>query len=133
MGFGRPHSARSTLSEINVTPLVDVMLVLLIIFMVSAPLLQQGIDVKLPKVSADNLSIDDQNHWTVSISAKGDLRLNQEKIEGPELIKKLQKKRNPQVFIQADKDAPYGVVASVMGKLRQAKINRIGLVTEPEQ
>src|SRR4051812_46546026 len=138
MGFsvqaGGARSTPTTLAEINVTPLVDVMLVLLIVFMISAPLMQQGVQVDLPKANAGSLSeVPDQLVLVVNKQRK--ILINSNAIPQGSLLQRLQAIRDVkpevQVFIQADKDVPYGFIAQVMAEVKRAKINRVGLVTEP--
>jgi biopolymer transport protein TolR len=133
MGF-QPAKTQTALSEINVTPLVDVMLVLLIVFMISAPLMQQGIQVDLPKANAPTMnSIPDQLVLVVDRSRS--VLMNGSRIPGGTLRARLaaiaKAKPEVQVFIQGDKSVPYGFIAQVMAEVKQAKITRIGLVTEP--
>ena len=126
---------RVSLSEINVTPFVDVMLVLLIVFMVSAPLMQQGVEVNLPKANAGSMSQTD-DPVVLSIKSNQSITLD----EKPYSLKTLQEKLsalaaakpNLQVLVQADQAVNYGVVAKVMAEVKKAKINRVGLVTAPE-
>ena len=130
-GFSR--SIPSSLAEINVTPLVDVMLVLLIIFMVSAPLMQQGIQVDLPKASAGSLNeVPDQLILTLDRS-KQILIANQTIARGT-LLKKLeaivQAKPQIEVVIHADQTLPYGFIAQVMAEVKRAGISRVGLATD---
>jgi biopolymer transport protein TolR len=128
-------SGRVTLAEINVTPMVDVMLVLLIVFMVSAPLLQQGVEVNLPKADAGSLP---QAEDPVVLTIRGNqtLELDQKPIAKSALFEKLTAlaiaKPNLQVLVEADQAVNYGVVAKVMAQLKKAKISRVGLVTAPE-
>lgn len=126
---------RVSLAEINVTPMVDVMLVLLIVFMVSAPLLQQGVDVNLPKADAGSLSQSDQP-TILSIKSNSVIEIDQKEISLLKLSEKLQAlaiaKPNIQVLVQADETVSYGVVAKVMARVKKAKIHRVGLVTAPE-
>ena len=131
-----PSSSRSltTLAEINVTPLVDVMLVLLIVFMISAPLMQQGVQVDLPKANAGSLSeVPDQ--LVLSVSKGRKISINNNAIPSGTLLTRLQAiyevKPEVQVFIQADQAVPYGFIAQVMAEVKKAKITRVGLVTEP--
>ncbi len=127
---GRP----GMMSEINVTPLVDVMLVLLIIFMVAAPMMTQGLDVNLPKVDSQALQTE-QQQTILTVRADGTIYLDEFQVPGANLAYQvtevMKTKGNQTVFLRADKDAPYGHVAAVMGQLRQAGITNIGLVTEP--
>ncbi len=129
----KAERGRSALSEINVTPLVDVMLVLLIIFMVTAPLIKQGIDVDLPKAKGGSISKDER--FTIVIKRDGSLFLNNKGISLSELTKKLNSisKINPDVFLKADKDVPYGRVVEVMGEIKAVGIEKLGMITEPKQ
>jgi biopolymer transport protein TolR len=122
------------LSQINVTPLVDVMLVLLVIFMVTAPILHQGVNVNLPQVQAGALNGEDVQ-LVVSVTAKGAVFLNDAPITAPELQSKLQaimrERPDRNVFLRADTSVPYGEVMRVMASIRQAGVQRLGMVTEP--
>jgi len=122
---------RDIMSEINVTPLVDVMLVLLIIFMVTAPMLKMGIDVQLPKAKAKHLI--EEERFTVIINKKGEIYLNDRKVSLRQLHRKLSaiSKRNPELYIKADRAVPYGLVVKVMAEIKDAGIEKVGLVTEP--
>lgn len=128
----RPTKHRTVLSEINVVPLVDVMLVLLIIFMATAPLLQQGIDVNLPKAKGKDLPTEER--VTIVIKKGGMLYMNDNSVSMNEMVKKLSSisKLNPNVFLKADKDVPYGLVAEVMGEIKAAGIEKLGMITEPK-
>ncbi|MBF0327964.1 MAG: ExbD/TolR family protein [Nitrospirae bacterium] len=123
---------RTVLSEINVTPFVDVMLVLLIIFMVTAPLLQQGIDVNLPQAKGKELPPEER--LTIVIKKGGIIFLNDNPISKPDLMKKLSAigKNNPNVYLKADRDVSYGIVAELMGDIKEAGIEKLGMVTEPK-
>jgi biopolymer transport protein TolR len=121
---------RQALSEINVTPFVDVMLVLLIIFMVTAPLLQQGIDVDLPQAKGKEMSPAERT--IITIKKDGKIYLDKDKVTMKALSATLSKNRNREVFLKADKDVPYGMVVTVMGELREIGIERLGMVTEPK-
>ena len=123
---------RGVLSEINVTPLVDVMLVLLIIFMVTAPLLQQGIDVNLPKAKGKDLPPEERIN--IVIKKDGTIFINDVPMSMSEMRKKLAaiSRSNPNVFLKADKDVPYGLVVEVMGDIKEAGIEKLGMITEPK-
>lgn len=124
---------RSSISDINVTPLVDVMLVLLIIFMITAPMLKQGIDVNLPK--AKGRSIEDIEKINIVITKEEKIFVNDKLIQKDNLPNLLTnfKDNNPTVILRADKDVPYGLVAEVMGEIKASGIEKIGMVTEPKE
>lgn len=126
------NKSRRVLSEINVVPLVDVMLVLLIIFMVTAPLLQQGIDVTLPKAKGKDMPPEER--ITITIKKGGIIYMNDNPVSMNELVKKLSaiSKLNPNVFLKADKDVPYGLVVEVMGEIKEAGIEKLGMIVEPK-
>lgn len=127
--------SRAVLSEINVTPLVDVMLVLLIMFMVTTPLMQQGIEVDLPKTSAAGIEVTDEPFILVIdankriTAAKNPITLDNVRLKLKAIF---QNRKNKQVYIQADQKVEYGVVAEVMAEVRAAGIFNIGLVTVPK-
>lgn len=122
------------MSEINVTPLVDVMLVLLIIFMVAAPMMIQGVDVNLPKTEAKNIKTSDEP-LMLTVNSKKEIFLESHKIplEGLELkIRKIfENRRDKEVLLRADKDIPYGFVINVIASVKKAGIEKLGMVTEP--
>lgn len=124
------------MSEINVTPFVDVMLVLLIIFMVSAPMMVEGVDVNLPRASAAPLKTEDEN-LVISIQKDNKVYLNDQVIDIGFLTEKLQKilenveKRD--VYLKADKDIAYGTVVDVMSKVKSAGVTSLGMITLPEE
>ena len=135
MAAGPTSGARTVLSEINVTPLVDVMLVLLIIFMVTAPMMQQGLEVELPETSNSGVATTDEPFILVikkdrSLQA-GETQLTVKSL-GPKLKAIFATRKNKQVYIQADKAVDYGTVAEVMGEIRAAGIFSIGLITIPK-
>jgi len=124
------------LAEINVTPFVDVMLVLLIIFMVTAPLLTQGLEVDLPKTQTVETLPEDSDHMVLTIKSDGTMLLDEYEIKFDELepqLKRTVTEPGRLLFLQADKDVPYGVVVKVMGVAKQAGIDRLGVVAEPEE
>ena len=127
----RVERDREVMSEINVTPFVDVMLVLLIIFMVTAPLLQQGIDVNLPKAKGKDMPPEERITLVVKRDQK--IYMNDTPVTVGEMRRKLESvsKMNPNVFLKADKDVPYGLVVEVMGEIKEAGIEKLGMVTEP--
>ena len=135
MSGGGGKKSRATLSEINVTPLVDVMLVLLIMFMVTTPLMQQGIEVDLPKTAASGVEASDEP-FVIVIDAKQHMTVAKQKIAMADLRTKLkaifETRKNKQVYIQADRKVDYGYVAEAMAEVRAAGIFNIGLITVPK-
>ena len=134
MGPIQNRGKRRLVADINVTPFVDVMLVLLIIFMVTAPMMTQGVDVNLPETTAKPLRQDDKP-VIISIDKKGAIALG--KIKGDlnllrqELHKLAQIDSNKTILLKADKKVPYGVVAQVMADVKEAGFNKLGMVTKP--
>ncbi|MBX7196968.1 MAG: biopolymer transporter ExbD [Sandaracinaceae bacterium] len=125
---------RAPLSEINVTPLVDVMLVLLIIFMVAAPMMTAGVDIDLPQANAPRMDIDEQK-LLLTIDREERIFLGEDEIPSERLEdvllhnERLQRER--EIFVQADTNVPYGVVVRVLAILRRAGVEDLGLVTDP--
>jgi biopolymer transport protein TolR len=135
---GRRHKARRRhmpMSEINVTPFVDVMLVLLIVFMITAPLLTVGVPIDLPETQAKPME-GDSEPITISIGADGKIFLQDEEVDADKLVSTLQaiaqNGLNERVFVRGDKNADYGTIMRVMGRLNSAGYKRIGLVTLEE-
>jgi biopolymer transport protein TolR len=130
----RDNRDRGTMSQINVTPLVDVMLVLLVIFMVTAPMMQQGVQVNLPKAETKALTAPEES-VVVSIEKSGGVYINSAQIPAGELRAKLSemfaKRSKKEVFLKADKDVTYGEVVKTMAEIKGAGIERLGMVTEP--
>ena len=127
------HGRYRPLAEINVTPLVDVMLVLLIIFMVTAPLMTSGVSVDLPKTNAQPLNSDSEP-LTVAIKADGSIFLQDQEIDVGDLVTKLQAiaKNNAdrRIFVRGDKDLPYGRIMEVMGTITQGGFTKVALLAE---
>ncbi len=131
--WGR-RSAHRPMSEINVTPFVDVMLVLLIIFIVAAPLLTVGIPVKLPQTAATPLPAEPEEPLTISVAADGRVALQTTEVERNELIARLRavmaERTSDRIFLRGDREARYEIIMQVMGALNNAGFRNIGLVTE---
>jgi biopolymer transport protein TolR len=138
-GGGRRSRRKPVMAEINVTPMVDVMLVLLIIFMVSAPLLTVGVPLDLPQTQAKSLEQNDQKPLQLSVDIKGKVFVNDTEVAINELIPKLKAITEARggleerIYMRADKKADYGTVAKVMGLLSGAGFKKLALVTEVEQ
>ena len=134
-GRGRRRGG-GAISEINVTPFVDVMLVLLIIFMVAAPMMTVGVPIDLPQTSANALNSDTQP-ITISVNADGVIHLQETPIQAAEVADKLQAISttgyNERIFVRADSVAAYGIVADVMARIQAAGFKNIGLVTQQKQ
>jgi len=134
----RRHRRRTVMSEINVTPMVDVMLVLLIIFMVSAPLLTVGVPIDLPRTQAKSLD-QDREPLTVSVNGKGEVYLQNSEIKVDDLVAKLQAITgargglDERIYVRGDRSVDYGTVMRVMGRLSAAGFHRVALVTEGEK
>jgi biopolymer transport protein TolR len=132
-GRGGRRNRYRPLAEINVTPMVDVMLVLLIIFMVTAPLMTSGVSVDLPKTNAQPLN-SDSAPLTVSIKADGSIFLQEEPIDISAIVEKLQAlaKDNPErrIFVRGDKDLAYGRIMEVMGTITQGGFTKVALLAE---
>ncbi len=131
---------RSVLSEINVTPFVDVMLVLLVIFMVTTPILYQGVDVNLPKTDSQPIpALDREKKVVVTLNSDGEIFIEKEQLSLSELrieIRTLMTEqgkevREEDVFLRADTSVPYGTVIEVMSEIRNAGVTKLGLITEP--
>jgi biopolymer transport protein TolR len=138
--FGkRRHRRNPVMSEINVTPMVDVMLVLLIIFMVSAPLLTVGVPIDLPQTQASSLDQADKQPLAISVNTKGQVFLQDTEIQLDELVPKLKAiiaargGNDERIYVRGDKSVDYGTVMRVMGRLSAAGFRKVALVTEVEQ
>jgi biopolymer transport protein TolR len=134
MGGGNKGQGRVTMSEINVTPMVDVMLVLLIIFMVTAPLIQQGVKVNLPEAKAAPVEAAEKK-VVLSIDAGRRVFIGDAEVPLDELETKLTANAKAQaekeVYLHADRDVPYGVVVEVMAAAQRAGITNVGMITDP--
>lgn len=133
----RKHNSGSKLmAEINVTPLVDVVLVLLIIFMVTAPMLQMGIDVNLPRVKSKSIDVTEEK-IVLTINGGKEVFINKNKTSIAELGAKLESifanRIDREVFMRADKNVPYGFVVEVMSAVRKAGVDKLGMITEPPE
>jgi biopolymer transport protein TolR len=136
VGAQRRGGVHQPLSEINVTPFVDVMLVLLIIFMVTAPMMQQGIDVDLPETNTQPIRVSDEP-LILTVQKDGKIYISRREIPQAELREKLtaifEGRDSKELFLRADKDAPYGMVVKALAAAREAGATKLGMVTEPEQ
>ncbi len=135
-GGGRGRGRRGAMSEINVTPFVDVMLVLLIIFMVTAPMMTAGVSVDLPDSKAPALPGTDEP-LTISVKKDGSLYLQETEIELGELVEKLRaiagEKTDTRIFVRGDQGIHYGLIMQVVGEMSAAGFNKVALLTEPKQ
>ncbi len=134
MAFKLRSSNKEPISEINVTPFVDVMLVLLIIFMVTAPLLTVGVQVDLPETSADTLP-EETEPLTLTINAKGEKFIQETKVEYEKIIAKIMavsnNRTNTRIFVRGDKTINYGRVLEIMGMLSGSGFTKVALISEP--
>tara|TARA_B100001996_G_C18413974_1_gene497992 strand:- start:277 stop:693 length:417 start_codon:yes stop_codon:yes gene_type:complete len=136
MAFKLRRSEKEPISEINVTPFVDVMLVLLIIFMVTAPLLTVGVQVDLPETSADTLP-EETEPLTLTINAKGEIFIQETKVEYGKIIAKLlavsDNRTDTRIYVRGDKTINYGRVLEIMGMLSGAGFSKVALISEPSK
>lgn len=135
-GRGRRKSRHAPMSEINVTPFVDVMLVLLIIFMVAAPLLQVGVPIDLPEAKGQSIPQPKTEPLAVSIAGNGDVFIGEQKVALDELAPKLsaiaKNGHDEPIFVRGDKGVPYGVVMRVMGRINAGGFTKLSFVTNDE-
>jgi biopolymer transport protein TolR len=134
MAMGGQQDERRPMADINVTPLVDVMLVLLVIFMVTAPMMQQGVQVNLPKANTKAMTPQDEA-VVVSVDKSGKVFINKDEIPAADLRNRLTamfaSREKKEVFLKADAGVPYGEVVKAMADIKGAGIERLGMVTEP--
>ena len=141
MGIGTSNkNGRTVMSEINVTPFVDVMLVLLIIFMVTTPILYQGVSVDLPKVASKPIpSLQNEKKLMITLTKSMEIYIEEERYSLSGLTNAIKENsvlkgkdlQNQQVFLRADSSVRYGYVISVMNEIKKAGIDKVGLITEP--
>jgi len=125
---------KSYMSDINVTPLVDVMLVLLIIFMVTAPMMMQGVEVNLPQTTTKSIKTQEEP-LMLTVNKEKEIYIEKHRIDLESLETKIQKifenRKDKEILLRADKEVPYGFVIKVIAKVKQAGIDKLGMVTEP--
>ncbi len=129
------NSGKGFMAEINVTPFVDVMLVLLIIFMVTAPMLTQGVEVDLPETKAVETLPEDSETVVLRVLRDGTIKLDKYEVKIEDLgsnLKRMDFQKDKLLYLQADKDVAYGVVVKVMAEVRAAGVQKLGVVAEPE-
>jgi len=136
IGFGGDQE-ESVLADINVTPLVDVMLVLLIIFMITAPMLHQGIEVALPRAEAEPMQLNVDDPLVLSINRDGVIYIQDEPVHPTQIVERLtpllQARGDETVFLKGDRELPYGQVITVLDILHRGGIRQVGMVTERER
>lgn len=136
MAMGGNDDERGMMAQINVTPLVDVMLVLLVIFMVTAPMMQQGVQVNLPKADTKGMNAQEDT-VIVAVDRNGRTFINKDEVPSGDLRRKLAEmfatRTKKEVFLKADAGVPYGEVVRAMAEIKGAGIERLGMVTEPAQ
>jgi biopolymer transport protein TolR len=134
MAFSGGGGGKLPIGEINVTPLVDVMLVLLIIFMVSAPMMNTGVDVDLPAAQAPQVQIDEEK-LLLTVTKDGKVYLGRDEVQTDKLEATLlsneRMQREKELYVQADETVPYGTVVKVIAIVKKAGISKLGLVTDP--
>ena len=128
------ESRKRYMSDINVTPFVDVMLVLLIIFMVTAPMMMEGVEVNLPQTTAKSIKTQ-EDPMILTVNKKGEISLEKHKIKLEDLEAKLKSifkyRRDKEVLLRADRDIPYGFVIKVIAGVKRAGVDKLGMITEP--
>lgn len=128
------HDNKKMMSDINVTPFVDVMLVLLIIFMVTAPMMMQGVEVNLPQTTTKRIKTQ-SDPLIITVNKKGEVFLETHRVKLEDLENKTKSifanRREKDLLLKADKDVPYGIVMQVISRVKRAGIDKLGMVTEP--
>lgn len=136
MGPVKGNGRKKLVSEINVTPLVDVMLVLLIIFMITAPMMSQGIDVDLPETTAKSLR-QEEKPIVITITKDGELSINEIPLVHALMVQELEQNyaanKDQSIFIRADKDVAYGRVVTVMEEIKSVGFDKVGMITKPPE
>lgn len=136
MGPVRSNGRKKLVSDINVTPMVDVMLVLLIIFMVTAPMMTQGVNVELPETTAKSLR-QEEKPIVITINKEGDISINNIPLARALMVQELQKSyntnKNQPIFLRADKNVAYGHVVTVMANIKSVGFDKIGMITKPPE
>jgi biopolymer transport protein TolR len=136
MGPIRSNGRKNLVSEINVTPMVDVMLVLLIIFMVTAPMMTQGVNVELPETTAKSLR-QEEKPIVITVNKEGDISINKIPLVRALMVQELQKNydtnKNQPIFLRADKNVPYDHVVTVMADIKSVGFDKIGMITKPPE
>jgi biopolymer transport protein TolR len=136
MGFSSRKKRRGLVSEINVTPMVDVMLVLLIIFMVTAPMMTQGLEVDLPETTARSLAQEDEP-IVITLDKEGKIIVGKLEVVKAllrqELRKEYIKNKDQSIFLKADKQVPYGLVVSIMAEIKAAGFDKLGMITQQKK
>jgi len=136
MGFSNRNGRNRLVSDINVTPLVDVMLVLLIIFMVTAPMMTQGLDVNLPETTAKSLRQEDKP-IVVTVDKDGEISINNIPLARQLMLQELKKShdmdKTQPVFLRADREVAYGHVVTVMADIKSVGFDKIGMITKPPE
>lgn len=134
MAMNSAPGGKKFMADINVTPLVDVMLVLLIIFMVTAPMMMEGVEVNLPQTQAKQMKTE-EDPLILTVDRQGDIHIEKHTIKLEEVEVKIKKifqyRRDKEILLRADKDVPYGFVIRVMAAVKRAGITKLGMVTEP--
>ncbi|MBI4961721.1 MAG: protein TolR [Desulfomonile tiedjei] len=138
MAFSMNSNKKTAMSEINVTPLVDVMLVLLIIFMVTAPMMQEGVSVELPQAKGTPLPKEpNQKEMVISVSGPGNIYMNDVPVKEDQLrsriVEATKEGATRDVYLRADQNVPYGTVVRIMAVLKEAGIPNLGVITSPQQ